>query len=236
MIKILHLYHDLMNLYGDYGNLVVLCDNLKRNGIDYEMDKLSVGDDIDFDLYDFIYCGSGTESKTDIAFKDIMKRKVQFLKAYQNNKIILFTGSSSMLLGKTYDNNNGLGIFGFDVKKGVKRINGDVVISSKDFKDVIGFVNTSYTTNNIEEYISIIGSDSLLINNNSIGFVKNNLLAINMCGPLLVKNPDILKEYVIKLGKISSNNFVYKDTIKKNQYDAYHIGLNELKNRFNVKN
>lgn len=234
MIKILHLYYDLMNLYGEYGNLVVLCDNLKRNGIDYEVDKLSIGDDIDFDLYDFIYCGSGTENKTDMAFNDFIKRKDQFLKAYQNNKIILFTGSSLVFLGRKYNQNDALGIFDFKATSGDKRINGDIIVSSKDFKEMIGFVNTSYDIDGDNNCCEVVGSDNLLNKYNRISFKKNNLLAVNMCGPLLVKNPNVLKYYVIKLGSILNNDFVYNDTIKKNQYDAYHIGLNELKNRFNI--
>lgn len=60
-MKILHLYYDLMNLYGEYGNVVVLVKHLEDQGEEVIVDKKTIGDQIDFTQYDFIYCGSGTE-------------------------------------------------------------------------------------------------------------------------------------------------------------------------------
>ena len=60
-MKILHLYHDLMNLYGDYANVSALCRMLELNNIEFSLDKKSLGDEVDFSEYDFIYIGSGSE-------------------------------------------------------------------------------------------------------------------------------------------------------------------------------
>ena len=54
-MKILHLYHDLMNLYGDYANVSALCRMLELNNIEFSLDKKSLGDEVDFSEYDFIY-------------------------------------------------------------------------------------------------------------------------------------------------------------------------------------
>lgn len=235
MIKILHLYYDLMNLYGEYGNIVVLCDNLKKNDIEYVVDRLSIGDSINFEDYDFIYCGSGTENKTDLAFNDFINRKTNFVNALEKRKHILFTGSSLMLLGKTYCGKQGIGIFNFDVTKGDKRINSDMIVSLHDYKAIVGYLNTSFVViNNDAKHINILGSDDYLKNYNSLGFAKYNLLTINITGPLLVKNPYILKDYIIKLGSIAYNNFNYKDTINRFQYECFVVTLSELKNRFGV--
>ena len=56
-MKILHLYYDLMNLYGEYGNVVVLAKHLEDQGEEVIVDKKTIGDQIDFTQYDFIYCG-----------------------------------------------------------------------------------------------------------------------------------------------------------------------------------
>lgn len=234
MIKILHLYYDLMNLYGEYGNLLVLCDNLEKNHIEYTVDKLSIGDDIDFNSYDFIYCGSGTERKSDLAFNDFIRRKENFIKAFQNNKCILFTGSAMMLLGRKYSDKDGIGLFDFNVLKGDKRISGDVIASSVDYKNVVGYINSSFVLNNREKkYFDIIGSDDSFKDYECLGFKSNNLFAINITGPLFIKNPSILKDYIIKLGKINNGGFKYQDTINNIQNNVYNVTLNELKNRFN---
>ena len=52
-----HLYYDLMNLYGENGNIKVLEYQLKNQGINVEVKKLSLDDKIDFDKLDLIYIG-----------------------------------------------------------------------------------------------------------------------------------------------------------------------------------
>lgn len=224
MVKILHLYYDLLNLYGEYGSISVLCNNLEKNNIDYQVYKFSIGDTFDFNDYDFIYCGSGTENKTEIALNDFIIRKESFLVSVNNNKHIIFTGSSIYLLGK-----NGIGVFDYLISKENHRICGDVICNCSDFENIVGYVNTSYKISSPNKsYINIAKGDSSLLDNKKIGFRKNNLLTINITGSLLVKNPSILKYLLIQLGTDKNN-----DTISHNQYESYSITLNNLKNRFN---
>ena len=44
-MKILHLYHDRMNLYGEYANLTVLSALLREQGADVCVDRRSLGDE-----------------------------------------------------------------------------------------------------------------------------------------------------------------------------------------------
>ena len=53
--KILHLYHDLMNLYGESGNVRALARHLSDQGFQVVVDRKSVGDEIDFSQYGFVY-------------------------------------------------------------------------------------------------------------------------------------------------------------------------------------
>ena len=53
-IKIAHLYYDLMNLYGEYGNIIALRDAFKLQGIEANIDKKSLNDTIDFMKYDIV--------------------------------------------------------------------------------------------------------------------------------------------------------------------------------------
>ena len=56
-MKLLHLYHDIMNLYGDYANVSALKRILEQSGEDVIVDKLSFGDIADLSQYDFIFVG-----------------------------------------------------------------------------------------------------------------------------------------------------------------------------------
>ena len=93
MIRILHLYHDLLNLYGEYGNISILKKHLEDQGEEVTVEKKSIGDDFSFEDYDFIYSGAGMESNTMVALKDLKKRKDSLKHRPQKNQD---QGSSGM--------------------------------------------------------------------------------------------------------------------------------------------
>ena len=74
-MKIMHLYYDIMNLYGDYGNVSVLERVLTQSGADCEVVKKSLGDSVDFAEYDFVFIGSGTERNQKLMLDDFKKHK-----------------------------------------------------------------------------------------------------------------------------------------------------------------
>ncbi len=81
MIKVLHLYYDLLNLYGENANSKVLVNRLERQKEKVKVDFKSVGDDIKINDYDFIYVGSGSLESMELAKKDF-KRLVKDIKKY----------------------------------------------------------------------------------------------------------------------------------------------------------
>ena len=100
-MKILHLYHDIMNLYGEYANVSALERMLEKSGVKFTTDRLTLFDNADLGDYDFIYIGSGTEKNRKLVLQDFKKYK-DFLVEYINSgKVILMTGNSFEMLGKT---------------------------------------------------------------------------------------------------------------------------------------
>ena len=71
-IKIAHLYYDLMNLYGEHGNVLALSHHLEEHKIRVITHYLSIDDDIDFQKYDVFYIGSGSIESFEIVLKDIL--------------------------------------------------------------------------------------------------------------------------------------------------------------------
>ena len=59
-IKIAHLYYDLMNLYGENGNIKALKKQLEHQGISTKILFLTIDDTLNFDEYDVVYIGAGT--------------------------------------------------------------------------------------------------------------------------------------------------------------------------------
>ena len=90
MIKVLHLYYDLLNLYGEQGNILALKRAFKNQNVEIEVDYLSVQDKIDFKKYDLVYLGSGSTENLLIALEDIKKYKKELSGFIKKNKYILW--------------------------------------------------------------------------------------------------------------------------------------------------
>lgn len=196
-MKILHLYYDIMNLYGDYGNVSVLERILTQSGAECEVVKKSLGDSVDFSEYDFVFIGSGTENNQKLVLEDL-KRHSESLKNYiDSQKPALFTGNSFEMLGKSITDcsgveHKGLGLFGFTtVEQNKTRMTADAIFES-DFSDkpFVGFINKCSEISGIENHAFRV-KRGLADNEKSEyeGVKRNNFIGTHLTGPALVKNP-----------------------------------------------
>ena len=192
MIKIAHLYYDLMNLYGDNGNLKTLKMNLEKQDVKTSIEFLTIGDDIDFDDYDVIYIGPGTWNNEQIVLKDLLKYKKDINKAIKNNKFFLITGNALELFGKYILDNKTkietLDIFNFHSEKMSNRLVGEVYAKSKALKNyVLGFKNQDGIIINEEEtFFDIISGFGFNENDKKEGIFYNNFFGTYLIGPILV--------------------------------------------------
>ena len=86
IITIGYLYYDLLNLYGENGNIKALKKQLEDQGINVTIKFLTIDDDLDFNKYDFVYIGAGTENNQKIALKHLIKYKNDIKKYIEDNK------------------------------------------------------------------------------------------------------------------------------------------------------
>lgn len=75
LIKIAYLYEDLMNTYGDSGDVKILSFLLKREGYDTQVDNISLGDDFNAFDYDFVFFGGGQDFEQTVVAKDLPRHK-----------------------------------------------------------------------------------------------------------------------------------------------------------------
>ena len=73
MINILHLYYDLLNLYGENANTRCIKRCLELNKIKVNIDLKSINDKIDFNKYDLIYISQGSEDNLLLALEDLKR-------------------------------------------------------------------------------------------------------------------------------------------------------------------
>ena len=127
-IKILHLYYDLLNLYGENANVRALTKALEKQKVKVLIDFKSIGDNIKINDYDFIYLGSGSEENLNIV-KDDFKKYIKDIKDYiDNNKYLLATGNALDLFSD---------ILNFKTKQIDFRIVGEQVYSFNKIKELI---------------------------------------------------------------------------------------------------
>ena len=233
-VKILHLYYDIMNLYGEYRNLKILEKHLKDQGLDVEIEKKTISDNANLDDYDFIYMGAGTEKNQIFILEDMKtKYKQSMKKAIDDGKIILLTGNSYEVLGKSINGKEALEIFDFETKIGENRITSDIIAKS-DILDnkVIGFVNnmSQINGNNIPLFEIEFGATENKESSKE-GIIYNNLIGTHLIGPILTKNPEILKMFVEKICNQKDENFNYKEINYEYEEKAYKIALEQLELR-----
>ena len=222
-IKIAHLYYDLMNYYGEQGNVLALKTSIEYAGFKVNIKTLSVDDEIDFEKYDIFYMGMGTKRNQEIVRKDILKYKDK-IENVIDKKMFIMTGNSYELFGKKIDDKKCLGIFNFESKT-TDRIVGEQVFKSDIIKEtIIGFQNR-FSSNNIKddylfEVIKGTGNDS---ESKVEGIHKNNFFGTYLLGPILIRNP-YFKDALLKYIGIDKVNTKLVD------YKAYH----EYLKNFNI--
>ena len=233
MIKLLHLYYDIMNLYGDYGNVSILKKHLEDQGFEVLLDKKTIGEEIEFDEYDFIFIGSGTERNLDIVLEELRMYKENLKEYIDKEKVILLTGNSFEMLGKSIDEKEALKILDFEVKREKDRTTSDIIYISKFLENkVVGFVNKCtkiYHNNNPFFEVDFgIGENE---NNDYEGIKYKNLFGTHVSGPILVRNPELLKIIVETICKNRNSNFKCKEIEYTNEKEGYELVLKELQNR-----
>lgn len=222
-IKIAHLYYDLMNYYGEQGNVLALKTAIEYAGFKVNVKTLSVDDEIDFEKYDIFYMGMGTKRNQEIVRKDILKYKDK-VENVIDKKMFIMTGNSYELFGKKIDDKKCLGIFNFESKT-TDRIVGEQVLKCDIIKEtIIGFQNR-FSSNNIKddylfEVIKGTGNDS---ESKVEGIHKNNFFGTYLLGPILIRNP-YFKDALLKYIGIDKVNTKLVD------YKAYH----EYLKNFNI--
>lgn len=234
-IKIAHLYYDLMNLYGENGNVRFLKKKLEDLGIEVEVHFLSIDDKIDFDDYEIFYIGSGSEKNFDVVLEDIMKYKDDIKKAIYDNKYFISTGNSLDLFSKEINYFDGTKKDALSILDCVSyeeefRIVGEQFYETNVVPDIIvGFQNrcTLIKEYNNKPLFEVINGTGFNPKDDKEGFLYHNFIGTYLFGPLLVRNPFFTDWLVKKI--CSSYNISY---VRPNFDDMPYKAYNEYIKNF----
>lgn len=204
-LTIVHLFPELLNLYGDGGNVIALTRRLQWRGLPVEVREIGMGDAMDFSQADIVFIGGGADREQMIV-KDAMVARKSELSAYvADGGVLLAVCGGYQFLGHSYAMDDvvveGLGVIDMETVRGKGRLIGNAVIQS-DICDapIVGFENHGGRTT--------LGSDAKPLgrvlgktfgNNGEDGFEgvhQGNLIGTYLHGPLLPKNPQVA-DYLI---------------------------------------
>lgn len=206
-INILHLYPDLLNLYGDKGNIECMRKRLQWRNIDAEVTECTLENEaVDFENADIIFLGGGGNREQEVVLSRLMKYKKAFSDFVESGKVMLAVCGGYHMTGKYYSadgiKTEALGILDIftETSGSEKRLIGNAVLKSNTLKcPIVGFENHSGRTQ-IGSYTPLgdvilgCGNDG---KSGKEGVCYKNLIGTNLHGPLLPKNPELC-DYILK--------------------------------------
>ncbi len=209
-LRILYLYPDILDLYGDIGNIKVITYRLEKRGFKAVVDTYSINDDKpDFESYDLIFAGGGADNEQQILSQDLIKYKEDIKKAVDKGVFFLLICGAYQLFGKYYKGVDGeiipgLEIFDYYTEANPdrsKRCIGNIIIETNldgEKVKVIGFENHCGQTYDIKStFGQVLFGNGNKFNDSSEGYMTDNVIATYLHGPLLSKNPE-LTDFIIK--------------------------------------
>jgi CobQ-like glutamine amidotransferase family enzyme len=212
-LNICHLYPDLLNTYGDRGNILALQKRAQWRGINTTIQNITIDDDFDASAFDIIFLGGGQDYEQEIIQKDLLEQKATEIKnAVSNMKVFLCICGGYQLMGKYYKTWDGkemefLGALDLWTVGGKERMIGNIVFESDIINEngnplkIVGFENHSgrtYLGDNIRPLGKVLFGNG---NNGTDGYegaVYNNVYCSYSHGSLLPKNP-ILTDHLLSL-------------------------------------
>lgn len=203
-ITIGHLFPDLLNLYGDRGNIAALTGRMQARGIETEVKAYGIDDDINFADLDIVFIGGGSDREQLLVCKKLLTIKSDITQYVENGGTLAAVCGGYQLLGHYYQLENekieGLKILDIYTVQGSPRLIGNIILDSDYIgTTVVGFENHGGRTciNSHKPLGKVLygyGNDG---ESGYEGVVYKNVVATYLHGPLLPKNP-VLADKIIK--------------------------------------
>lgn len=205
-ITIIQLYPKDMNLYGDWGNTLVLKKRLEWRGFRVEIIDHNPGDATDFSTGD-IFVGGGGQDAGQLAIQDDLLSRGEELKTLANDGVpMLLICGMYQLFGRQFVTNDGsvirgIGVLPVETTAGEERLIGNITLESEQFGTIVGYENHSGQTF-LDDTVQPLGKVVRGAGNNTTdgteGVRFNNVIATYLHGSLLPKNPTIADFLIAK--------------------------------------
>lgn len=208
-LKICHLYPDVLNLYGDRGNILCLKKRLEWRGINCSVDSVGIGEKNALTSFDLFFIGGGQDFDQEILLEDLRLRKGrQIRSALEDGKTFLCICGGYQMMGHYYKTQEGhvckfLGAIDFYTVGGKKRMIGNYAYRLRDDSGadtIVGFENHSgrtYLGNNVRPLGTVLKGFGNNGEDKTEGARYKNAFCTYSHGPVLPKNP-VFADLILK--------------------------------------
>ena len=203
------LYSDLMNIYGDRGNILTLLKRAEWHGLEPHLVELGRGPATDMDVVDIFFFGGGQDREQALIYDDLRQHKQESLqRAVGDGAQILAVCGGYQLLGHYYQTADGqrfdgIGMLDVRTEAGKKRFIGDVVVRTEieglTPTSLVGFENHSGRTflgQQARPLGKVLHGKGNNGSDKTEGAIQGGIIGTYLHGSLLPKNPH-LADYLI---------------------------------------
>ena len=200
-LKICHMYPDVLNLYGDRGNVTCLLRRLSWRGIEGKVTRLPIGSDAPLSDFDLVFIGGGQDFEQQVLLEDLHRGKDREIRAAIADGIPFLTICGGyQMLGHYYETYDGkrcdfIGALDLYTVGSKKRMIGNYKFQCGQESGgslVVGFENHSGQTR-LGSGVQPLGRVLAGFGNNGEDHTEGarylNVFGTYSHGPLLPKNP-----------------------------------------------
>ncbi len=198
-LVIAHLYPELLNLYGDSGNILCLRKRIEWRGMEAEVREVGVGDLPSFAGVDLVFIGGGSDREQRIVCDYLLAQRAELSAYVEDGGVLAAVCGGYQLLGESYlmgdEKVQGLSLVDFYTDRGTPRIIGNIAVQSGISScPIVGYENHGGRTH-LGPDVSPLGRVLHGRGNDATsgyeGCLYRNVLGTYIHGPLLPKNPDV---------------------------------------------
>ena len=197
-LRVCHLYGNLMNTYGDNGNLLMLQHRAKKLGYEVETTLISLEEDFNPDDFDIVMFGGGQDYEQTVVAKDLQNKKDALIQYIEDDGVVVAICGGFQLLGRYYVNASGErlnGISAIDVCTNGQfpnRLIGDIEIVNEEFGETyLGYENhigRTYLGKNMKPLGKVVKGYGNNEEDHVEGCHYKNVFCSYFHGPILVRN------------------------------------------------
>ena len=204
MLRVAHLYPELLNLYGDSGNILVLRKRMEWRGIVCDVREVHIGETPTFGDVDIAFRGGGSDREQRIVCDYLLNVRPELAAYVEDGGVLGAVCGGYQLLGHSYlmgdEEVRGLSLVDLYTDRGSPRLIGNIMVESRiSPQPLVGYENHAGRTHlgpDVEPMGTVIhgfGNDGTT---GEEGCLYKNVVGTYVHGPLLPKNPGVA-DYLI---------------------------------------